>query len=108
METTPALLCLATCPDEACAASLARALVGEGLAACVSRLPMTASVYRWQGEVHEEPEVLLLIKTTRECWPRLKERLPALHPYDTPELIALPVSDGLPAYLAWLAAETLR
>ena len=65
-------------------------------------------MYRWQGEIHEDPEVLLLIKTTRECWPRLRDRLPGLHPYDTPELVALPIQDGLPAYLAWLGAETLR
>ena len=108
MDEAAALLCLSTCPDEASAAALARALVGEGLAACVSRLPLTASVYRWQGDIVEEAEVLLLIKTTQGSWPRLQQRLPALHPYETPELIALPVGDGLPAYLAWIAAETLR
>jgi len=108
MDDNTALLCLSTCPDEATAASLARALVGEGLAACVSRAPLTASVYRWQGEIREDSEILLLIKTTRRCYPRLQARLCALHPYQTPELIALPVGEGLPAYLAWLDAETLR
>lgn len=103
-----ALLCLSTCPDEASAAALARTLVEERLAACVSRLPLTASVYRWQGDICEEAEVLLLIKTTRANWLRLAERLPALHPYHTPELIALPIRDGLSAYLSWLNTETLR
>jgi periplasmic divalent cation tolerance protein len=107
MEST-ALLCLSTCPDEDCAASLSHALVSEGLAACVSRLPLTASVYRWQGRICEDAEILLLIKTTRACWPALQERLLALHPYDTPELVAVEISDSLPAYLAWLGAETLR
>lgn len=103
---TDALLALTTCPDEAAAGALARALVESGLAACVSRLPLTASVYRWQGKLVEEAEVLLLVKTTRARWPELAARLPGLHPFDVPELLALPVADGLPAYLAWLAEAT--
>lgn len=103
---TDALLALTTCPDEAAASALSRSLVESGLAACVSRLPLTASVYRWRGAVVEEAEVLLLVKTTRARWPDLAARLPSLHPYEVPELLALPVAEGLPAYLAWLAEAT--
>lgn len=101
-----ALLVLTTCPDEATASALSRSLVEAGLAACVSRLPLTASVYRWRGAMVEEAEVLLLVKTTRARWPELAARLPSLHPYEVPELLALPVAEGLPAYLAWLAGAT--
>jgi periplasmic divalent cation tolerance protein len=70
----------------------------------VNRLPGVRSTYRWQGAVHDDPEVLLLIKTTRGRLPALRERLPALHPYELPELIAVEVTQGLPAYLDWVAA----
>ncbi len=96
------LLALTTCPDADSAARIARALVEERLAACVSRVPGATSVYRWEGRVEEDTEVLLLIKTTGERLPTLRKRLLALHPYDVPELIALPIEDGLPAYLDWL------
>lgn len=96
------LLVLSTCPDAACATSIAHALVDERLAACVSRVPGATSTYRWQDKVVEDAEVLLLIKTTAEGLPVLRERLVALHPYEVPELVALPIEDGLPAYLAWL------
>lgn len=102
------LLCLSTCPDAATAARIAHALVDERLAACVNRVPGIASTYRWQGQIHDDAEVLLLIKTTRERFAALRERLLALHPYETPELIALDIADGSPAYLDWLAAETAR
>lgn len=98
------LLALCTCPDEATAARIARVLVEERLAACVNRLPGVRSTYRWQGAVHDDAEVLLLIKTTRGRLPALRERLPALHPYELPELIAVEVTGGLPAYLDWVAA----
>ncbi len=85
---------------------LARRLVDERLAACVNRIPGLRSVYRWRGELHEDAEVLLLIKTTRERFAALKSRLPQLHPYDVPELVAFDAVDGLDAYLGWVAAET--
>lgn len=101
-----ALVLLCTCPDDAVAAGIARTLVEERLAACVNRLALTASTYRWQGAVVEAAEVLLLIKTTAARHEALAARLAELHPYDVPEIIALPVDRGLPAYLDWLAAET--
>jgi|SRR5690348_1526809 len=100
------LLCLSTCPDAETAARIARTLVEERLAACVNRLPCVASTYRWQGKIHEDAEVLLLIKTTRERFDALRDRLAELHPYEVPELVAFEIADGLPAYLEWLARET--
>lgn len=100
------LLCLTTCPDAETAAKIARTLVEERLAACVNRLPGIQSTYSWQGEIHEDAEVLLLIKTTRERFAALRGRLMELHPYEVPELIALDIIDGNPAYLDWIARET--
>ncbi|MGN6789098.1 MAG: divalent-cation tolerance protein CutA [Rhodanobacteraceae bacterium] len=100
------LLCLSTCPDAETATRIARTLVEERLAACVNRLPNVNSTYRWQGEIHEDAEVLLLIKTTRERFDTLRERLVELHPYEVPELVAFDIADGLPACLDWLARET--
>lgn len=97
-----ALVTFSTCPDADSAARIARALVAEGLAACVNQLPGVASVYRWQGEVHEDSEVLLVIKTTESAFAALAARLRALHPYDTPELIAWPLEHGSADYLRWL------
>ena len=93
---------LITVPSEEVARSIARALVEERLAACVNILPGLTSIYRWQGEVAEDQEVLLIIKTTTFAFPRLKERVLALHPYTVPEIIALPIAEGHGAYLDWL------
>lgn len=101
------LLCLCTCPDAATAERLAETLVGERLAACVNIVPGLRSVYRWQGAVHRDEEVLLLIKTTRTRYPDLQTRLPQLHPYELPELVAVEIADGLPAYLRWVADAAL-
>ena len=99
---SPVLLCYCTCPDAATAQRAAQALVAERLAACVNRLPGIASTYRWQGQVTTEQEELLLIKTTAARFEALRERLLALHPYELPELIAVPVERGHEAYLEWL------
>jgi periplasmic divalent cation tolerance protein len=101
-----ALLVLCSCPDESVALDIARVLVQEGLAACVNRLAPVASVYRWKGQLYEETEQLLMIKTTPARYEALEMRLKALHPYEIPEIIAIPVVAGSSQYLAWLAAAT--
>ena len=98
-------LALCSCPDEATARSLASGLVEEQLAACVSLLPRVLSVYRWQGRVQEDAEVLLLIKTTQERFPQVRDYLAATHPYELPEVIAVPVAQGYEPYLDWVAAS---
>ena len=100
------LLCYCTCPNVASAERLAETLVNEHLAACVSRLPGIHSTYRWQGAVTTDCEELLLIKTCASRFAALRARLLELHPYDVPELIAVPVSHGHDAYLDWVRQET--
>jgi periplasmic divalent cation tolerance protein len=85
---------------------LARALVDERLAACVTIVPGARSRYRWQGQVEDATEVLLLAKSVRPCLEALVARVRALHSYTVPEIIAVPITGGFDAYLAWLAAET--
>ncbi|RIX48287.1 MAG: divalent-cation tolerance protein CutA [Rhodocyclales bacterium GT-UBC] len=104
----PIQLVLTNCPDEACANAIALALVEDRLAACVNILPRVQSVYRWQGAVESASEIPLLIKTTTAGYPALEARLRELHPYEVPEIIALSVSQGLPAYLNWVVAETIQ
>ncbi|MDE1893058.1 MAG: divalent-cation tolerance protein CutA [Pseudomonadota bacterium] len=96
------LLCYSACPDPASARTIADALVEERLAACVNQLPGVHSTYRWQDVVTRDDEVLLLIKTTRSRLQALRRRLLELHPYELPELIAVPVHHGHPAYLDWV------
>ncbi len=98
-------LVLSTVPDTAVAERIARQLVEERLIACANLVPGLTSVYRWEGAVNAEPEVLLLMKTPRAALERLARRLPELHPYQVPELIVLPVEAGLDAYCSWVAAE---
>jgi periplasmic divalent cation tolerance protein len=100
-----ALLVLCTCPDETVAQRIAHALVEERLAACVNRLSGLRSVYRWQGTLSDEPEVLLIVKTTATRFEALEMRLKALHPYEVPEIIGIPLTYGSSDYLGWLAAE---
>lgn len=102
---TEGLVVLCTCPDDTTAERIARDLVAGGLAACVNRSSFR-SVYRWKGALQEEPEVLLMIKTTSPRYPELEMRLKALHPYEVAEIIALPVIAGSAGYLEWLAGET--
>lgn len=102
----PVLLCLCTCPDAATADQLATQLVTARLSACVNVLPGVRSVYRWEDKVERAEEVMLLIKTTGQAYPQLLQHIVQLHPYTTPEVIALPVEGGLPAYLDWVHANT--
>jgi len=104
--TTDAILVLCSCPDEATAADIARELVRDRLAACVQRLAGVRSVYRWDGLLKDEPEVLLVIKSAISTYQALEMRLKALHPYDVPEIIALPVVAGSGEYLSWVTAES--
>ncbi|HZH43868.1 MAG TPA: divalent-cation tolerance protein CutA [Lysobacter sp.] len=99
-------LVFSTCPDAASADALARALVEERLAACVNRIAGVRSTYRWQGQVEDADEVLLLIKTVDAKLPALTERLRALHPYELPELVAVEAAGGLPPYLQWVIEQT--
>lgn len=105
MPENECLVVLCTCPDGAPAVDLAESLVGEGLAACVNRLPGVASCFRWEGRVQHETETLLLIKTTRERLAELTARIRDLHPYELPEVIAVPVKGGLEEYLDWVRAS---
>ena len=89
------------------AGKIAAALVEERMAACVQIVEPITSVYRWQGNVEEEKEVLLLIKSTRDLVPRIADLLEQIHPYEVPELIATPIVGGSTAYLNWLK-ENLR
>ncbi len=91
-----------SCPDEAVASRLASTLVTEGLAACVNRLPGAHSTYSWDGALCDEAEVLLTIKTLAERYPALEARIRALHPYEVPEIIAVPVVAGSAGYLDWV------
>lgn len=105
MSTSP-LLVLTNCPDADCAERIARALVDARLAACVNILAPARSVYRWQGAVEQADEVPLLIKTTAGRYAALEAAIRQHHPYEVPEIVALPIDRGLPAYLQWLADET--
>ena len=102
MEKQPQLI-FCTCPDRECAEKLATTLVDERLAACVSILPGILSIYRWEGKRETADETLLLIKSHSGAWPALEQRILQLHPYELPEIIAVPVENGLPAYLDWIS-----
>lgn len=96
---------LCTCPDAATAKSLAAGLVEQGLAACVNVLPEIRSIYRWRNEIHDEGEVLLLAKTSRLAYASLESWLLEHHPYEVPEVLALPVQAGSADYLDWVLSE---
>jgi periplasmic divalent cation tolerance protein len=100
------LLVFTNLPDQAAAEALARALIEQRLAACVNILAPCRSVYRWQGSVETSPEVPLLIKTTDARYAALEVAIRSGHPYELPEIIAVPIERGLPDYLAWITAGT--
>lgn len=93
---------LMTAPSAEVAGDIARALVGEGLAACVNVVPGVRSIYRWKGELCDDAEVLCVMKTRAERFEALRARAVALHPYEVPEIIALPLAAGHAPYLAWI------
>jgi periplasmic divalent cation tolerance protein len=99
------IIVFCTIGNEEEGARLAKTLVEERLAACVNIIGGVRSIYRWQEEICDDPELLLLIKTSGERFPALKERLVELHSYDTPEVIATPIVAGHTPYLDWLTAN---
>jgi periplasmic divalent cation tolerance protein len=100
-----ALIVFCTCGSEDEAERIANALVNERLAACVNILPPVESIYRWQGAVERAREILLVIKTTAGRFSALRDRIEAIHSYDTPEIIAMEVAEGSERYLAWLGEQ---
>jgi periplasmic divalent cation tolerance protein len=98
------LLVLSTFANEEDAARVVKALVGERLIACGNLLPGARSLYRWQGAIADEREVVVLMKTRKQDWTALLSRLHELHPYETPECIAVRIAAGAPKYMAWLDA----
>ena len=100
------LLVMTTLPDPASAEQVARDLVDARVAACVSVLAPCTSVYRWQDTIESAGEIPLLIKTSREAYPRLEQYLRECHPYELPEILAISIESGLPDYLQWIVRET--
>ena len=96
------LVVFSTFPDEATARTICASLVEEGLVACVNLLPQVTSIYRWQGELKEEGETLAILKLPAGGFPALEQKLAALHPYEVPEIVALPVAAVHAKYLAWV------
>jgi periplasmic divalent cation tolerance protein len=107
METTSeALVVLCTCPDDVAGTRIATALIEGGHAACVNRVPGVRSMYRWDGRVQDDAEVLLVIKTTAARLAGVESLIRAQHPYELPEVLALPVAGGSAEYLAWIGQAT--
>ena len=100
-----AIVVMMTAGSQEEASRLAEMLVGAHLAACVQIMPQMESVYRWQGAVHRAPEFLLLAKTTAACFDELEREVRSLHTYDTPEIVALPVTHVSGPYFEWLTAN---
>jgi len=106
MNDEKVLLVLTNLPDRDSAQRVADALIENRAAACVNILGACGSVYRWQGKIETASEIPLLIKTTRSAYARLEATIRAHHPYELPEIIAVPVETGFPGYLQWVAEET--
>jgi len=103
---TDFLLVLCTCPTNSAATAIATALLEQRIAACVNQVPGITSMYRWEGRVELDDEVLLLIKTTRQMYSRLEETIGKLHPNELPEIIGVPLSAGSETYLNWIKSAT--
>ena len=101
-----AILVMTNLPDHESAVTLGQALIEQRLAACVNILAPCTSIYHWGGKTETTNEIPLLIKTQHKLYLALEQAIKQFHPYDIPEIIALPVTQGLPAYLNWIAAET--
>ena len=101
----PVRTVLVTVPDLDAGEALGRALVEERLAACANVVPGVVSLYRWQGSLQRDSEALVILKTTVAAMEALRERIVTLHPYDVPEVLALPVAEGHGPYLRWVEEE---
>jgi periplasmic divalent cation tolerance protein len=102
------ILVLTTVPDATVATTMAQQLVEQGLVACVNILAPCTSMYHWQGKIESTQEVPLLIKTTQSRYIEVEAAICKLHPYELPEIIQVPITAGLPAYLQWITTETTR
>ncbi|MCU7959047.1 MAG: divalent-cation tolerance protein CutA [gamma proteobacterium symbiont of Bathyaustriella thionipta] len=100
--STNTLLAFCSAPDITSAERIAENLVEQRIAACVSNIPSVSSVYQWQGKIEHSQEVLMLIKLPASSYTRLQQAILALHPYETPEIIAVDIKTGLPGYLQWV------
>jgi periplasmic divalent cation tolerance protein len=105
-STTDAILVLTNMPDSNSAEKLAEFLVSEKLAACVNLLAPCVSIYHWQGKLEKATEIPLLIKSTAKRYPALEAAIRSQHPYELPEIIHVPLTGGLPAYLDWVSQQT--
>jgi periplasmic divalent cation tolerance protein len=103
---TDILIALTTCPSSESAELIANTLMIEGLATCVHQVAGVQSTYMWRGKLHNDHEIQLVIKTTQQQWATLETRVKALHPYEVPELIAIPVCAGSQSYLDWVRQNT--
>ncbi len=103
---TSTLITLCTCPSQTVAEEIASTLVEQGVAACINIIPAITSIYKWQGRLEKEGEALMLIKTDRSRYSDLEQALTTLHPYELPEIIAVPVEQGLAGYLNWVTQCT--
>jgi len=106
LHVSDAVLVLTTVPTPETGEQIARALIEAGMAACVNVLPPMVSIYRWRGDLQRDTECQVIIKTVRARVDAVHARVGALHPYDLPEFLVLPVEGGDPAYLAWIAAQS--
>lgn len=106
MNANDAVLVYSTCPDEATAREIGGALVGERMAACVNVIPGMRSIYRWEGEIAEDAEVVMIAKTRAALADDVTKAIIARHPYDTPAVIVLAAAGGSAEFLDWIAAET--
>lgn len=106
MGSPEVLVTFCTAPKPEIGAKLARGLLAARLAACVNVLPEVRSFYRWEGDIQDESEVLLVIKTTRDRFEAMRSWLEEHHPYDVPEILGMPVTSGNLPYLRWVAGET--
>lgn len=105
---TDKIIVLSTCASAEEAKRIAHRLVEKRLAACVNILPHLTSVYHWQGKVDESAEWLIIIKSNRTLFPQIKTELGQMHSYEVPEIVALPIVEGSPAYLGWMDRELAK